>query len=321
MEEAGEFRNPPGSEGDAVILVVGLSPAWQRTLEYDRFVIGKVNRSIRVSETASGKGVNVARVAQQLGADVRLLTVAGGVAGDRLSESIRSKGLDARIVRVRTETRICQTILAKNIETTELVEETKPLARREVAEVLACFAKEIRRARILALSGTVPPGCGDDFYARLVREANRRGIPVLIDAQRKQLLKAVNEQLFLVKINRDELGMALDMDCSRASDLRSAASRLMTLGAQRLVLTQGREAVYAFDSRKANPTILDPPHVKAANPIGSGDAMLAGIAFGLSRGENFLDALRLGIACGSANAMTTDRCVRNRDVKRLMELL
>lgn len=29
-----------------MILVVGLSPAWQRTLEYERFIVGKVNRAL-----------------------------------------------------------------------------------------------------------------------------------------------------------------------------------------------------------------------------------------------------------------------------------
>ena len=95
-----------------MILVVGLSPAWQRTLEYDRFVVGKVNRARRVSETASGKGVNVARVAQQLGAKVRLLTVAGGHWGRLLKQSLREEGLNSRIINVRSETRICQTLLA-----------------------------------------------------------------------------------------------------------------------------------------------------------------------------------------------------------------
>ena len=70
-----------------MILVVGLSPAWQRTLEYERFVVGKVNRAKQITEIASGKGVNVVRVAQQLGAKARLLTVAGGRRGALLKKS------------------------------------------------------------------------------------------------------------------------------------------------------------------------------------------------------------------------------------------
>src|SRR5207249_1617308 len=94
-----------------MILVVGLSPAWQRTLVFEDFIPGKVNRATRVSEMASGKGVNVARVASILGAPVRLLTVAGGTRGRLLKAQLAIQGLDARIVPVKAETRICQTLL------------------------------------------------------------------------------------------------------------------------------------------------------------------------------------------------------------------
>ena len=72
-----------------MILVVGLSPAWQRTLTFEQLTPGRVNRANHVSETASGKGVNVARVASILGADVRLLTVAGGTRGRLLKAQLR----------------------------------------------------------------------------------------------------------------------------------------------------------------------------------------------------------------------------------------
>src|SRR5882724_11167327 len=121
-----------------MILVVGLSPAWQRTLAFEKIIPGKVNRATRVSETASGKGVNVARVASILGADVKLLTVAGGKRGQLLKARLKRQGLNARVVPVTSETRICQTLLPEG-PTTELVEEAGPLTSAEVEEVQRAF--------------------------------------------------------------------------------------------------------------------------------------------------------------------------------------
>lgn len=118
-----------------MILVVGLSPAWQRTLEFSRLQPGKVNRARRVVETASGKGVNVARVLKSLGADVRLLTVAGGVRGRLLERALKKKGIRGLRIRVRAETRICQTLLGAG-GVTELVEETGRLSGRKVCRLL-----------------------------------------------------------------------------------------------------------------------------------------------------------------------------------------
>jgi tagatose 6-phosphate kinase len=303
-----------------MILVVGLSPAWQRTLEYERFTVGDVNRAKRVSETASGKGVNVARVAKQLGANVRLLTVAGGHRGQLLEKSLREQGIAARIIRVAAETRICQTLVSDGFATTELVEEAGALMKDEVEKVLGCFARGIRVARLVVLSGTVPTGCGDDFYARLIREANQRGVPVLVDTQRQQLLNAVRQKPFLAKINRDELGAATRMRCDGIRGLRAAARRFVGYGAQWVVVTHSSDAVHVFNTPNANLWEFKPPRVDARNPIGSGDAMLAGIACGLGQGKTMLEAVWLGVVCGTANAMTAmPGHVRLADVKTLLK--
>jgi fructose-1-phosphate kinase PfkB-like protein len=76
--------------------------------------------------------------------------------------------------------------------------------------------------------------------------------------------------------------------------------------------------VYASEKPGLAVTTWRSPRVTAKNPVGSGDAMMAGIAVGLWRGESMVEAIRLGIACGAANAMTVEPgFVRLTDVKRL----
>ena len=284
-----------------MILVVGLSPAWQRSLEFGEFAVGRVNRAQRVRETASGKGVNVARVARQLGADVRLLPVAGGHRGKQLVDSIRSQKLASHIVPVEAETRFCQTLLGGGT-ITELVEEAGGLRVHEVAQILSAFEAEVRRARLVVLTGTVPPGCGNNFYARLIRRARAVGVPVLVDAQVRQLANAVRAEPFLVRINRDEFAAVPKLD--RAG----VAWFVVSDGARPVSVTHGGGTFR-----------LKPPRVKALNSVGSGDAMMAGIAYGLWRGKSMREAVRLGIACGAANALTeTPGMVRRPDVKKLL---
>jgi tagatose 6-phosphate kinase len=280
-----------------MILVVGLSPAWQRTLEFESLRIGEVNRAKHVSETASGKGVNVARVARELRADVRLLTVAGGERGKLLAHELPW----ARVVPVKTETRICQTILAGNA--TELVEEASPLRREEVSRVLRAFADELRRATLVVLTGTVPRGCGDTFYARLIYAAHRRGVRVLVDAQGQLLVNALKARPFLMRVNRAELAVVKHRR-----------------GAEWLVVSDGAGRIeIASDGEHWS---VKPPRVKAVNPIGSGDAMLAGVAVGIAGGKSVREAIQLGVACGAANALTaTPGTVRRADVRKLLRLM
>jgi tagatose 6-phosphate kinase len=284
-----------------MILVVGLSPAWQRTLEFRALRPGKVNRAVRVSETASGKGVNVARVAMQLGAPVRLLTVAGGARGRQLVESMKTQRLPVNVVRVEAETRICQTLIADR-SMTELVEEAGALSPGEVAKVITQFDRELRRASLVVLTGSLPTGCGEDFYERLIRRTRR---PVLMDAQRSQLLNAVRARPFAVKINRDEL---------------AAVSSLRRDLVEWLIISDGARCVTAWNAGQR--FTFTPPRVKAANTIGSGDAMSAGIAVTLARGASMPEAVRFGVACGAANAVTSrPGHIRRADVRRFESML
>lgn len=300
-----------------MILVVGLSPAWQRTLTFEELVPGKVNRATRVDEAASGKGVNVARVASILGADVRLLTVAGGARGRLLRAKLEQQRFGTRIVPVTAETRICQTLLGGD-GATELVEESGALTSVEVKDVRHAFGAEARKARLVVMTGTVPEGCGHDFYARLVAEAQRQGIPVMIDAQKAQLVTALKKGPFLVKINRDELATATRVNCERRTDVLRALRKLVGEGPQHAVITDGAKSLYTSEKPGRAVMTWKTPRVKEKNPIGSGDAMMAGIAVALERGESMTEAVRLGIACGVANAMTAEPgFVRLADVKRL----
>jgi 1-phosphofructokinase family hexose kinase len=299
-----------------MILVVGLSPAWQRALWFDSVRTGHVNRARRLVENTAGKGPNVARIARQLGARSRLLTVAGGHHGKLIQRALAADGVDARIIRVAAETRICQTLISPE-GFTELVEEARPLSRGEVAKLLAVFDREIRRARMLVLMGTVPPGCGDDFLARLTRKGTRLGLPVLIDTQTKQLVNAVREKPFLVRLTSHELAEATGLSCGSSGAVLTAGRALCRMGARWVVVSSGPGRVVAVSDSEMWSAM--PPKIKAVNPIGSGDAMMTGIAVSLLRGKPMIEALRFGVACGTANALTAAAgMIRRSDVQNLL---
>jgi tagatose 6-phosphate kinase len=293
-----------------MILVVGLSPAWQRTLWFDAIQGGGVNRARRVVESASGKGVNVARVIGQLGGLARLLTVAGGYRGALLSHGLKEQGIAARVVKVRSETRVCQTLVTPG-QVTELVEECGGVSRRELESVRQAYRQGVRGAGLVVLTGSVPAGCGVGFYASLVREANRAGKVILVDAQGEVLMEAAGESPSVVKVNRAELLAATGM-----TTWRKAMDKLAARGVRATIMTDGADGVVACESQQVWQFL--PPKIRAVNPIGSGDAMLAGMAVRLSQGRTLAEAVRFGVACGTANALTeTAGWVRRRDVSRL----
>ncbi len=98
----------------------------------------------------------------------------------------------------------------------------------------------------------------------------------------------------------------------------SAMQELRGLGAQRVVVTAGKEPALAFDGEKF--WRITAPKVAVVNPIGSGDAFTAGLVWRLLRGEDLGQACRWASATGAANALTLMAGeVDREEVERLAE--
>ena len=88
-------------------------------------------------------------------------------------------------------------------------------------------------------------------------------------------------------------------------------------GAQRVVVTAGKEPALAFDGQSW--WRVHPPRIDATNPIGSGDAFAAGLVWRLLRGEDLGEACRWACAVGTANALTVLAGeVRRNEVEQLV---
>lgn len=301
------------------ILCVGLSPAFQEIRPFPRFAPGTVNRSRVVTRAAAGKGVNTARVLRALGGPALATGFLGGDTGRLLLRDLDRWRVRHDFVRVPDRTRVCVTVLDETTgEATELVEEARSPGRQAWDDFDRRFNRLRRRSSLILLSGALMPGAPADTYRQLVKLAGT--VPVIIDSQQLALLRALPLRPLIAKLNVRELENTLGRKLRADAARLRGAKELLAAGAQNVVLTHG--AAGAWLVRPTGAWQYRPPRLKAVNPIGSGDAMTAGIAFGLWKGRSLVEAVRLGVACGAANALTlTAGHVRLADVRRLLPLV
>jgi tagatose 6-phosphate kinase len=131
------------------------------------------------------------------------------------------------------------------------------------------------------------------------------------------LFEALRERPALVKPNRRELAKTVGHELTDDGSVMRAMRELVERGAQRVVVTAGKEPTLAFDG-KAFWRIAAVPAL-AVNPIGAGDSFTAGVVWRWLRGENLEEACRWGSALGAADALTLMPGEVNRaDVERLV---
>ena len=288
------------------ILSLGLTPALQRTLEFDRFEPGAVNRALTVTTSAAGKGVNVGMALATLGRAAWVAGFNGGATGRMVEDDARGRGAIPAFTAMRGATRVCDTIVDRATgQVTELVEEAPAVSEAEWKAFEADNLERLRACAALIISGTVPPAlAGRRVFQPFAERAAAAGIPWMIDSHRGDLLAVIGLRPTVVKMNRHELETTFGERTPDDRSLRGLASRLIAGGAQHVFITDGARPSWLLNADGRAWKVAPPELPRVVNPIGSGDCATAALMEGWLRTGLILPAARQAAACGSANAAT-----------------
>ena len=170
----------------------------------------------------------------------------------------------------------------------------------ELAKFEKTVVENLNGARWLMLCGSLPPGVPADFYARIIRQAQQRNVPTLLDTDGDALLHGLEVGPSAVAPNQAEAERLLNRALITRQHFQDAARRIVAMGAKWVVLSLGsRGAVGASESVLVEAV---PPLIDAVCPIGAGDALAAAFTWAISEGKPFEEAVRWGVAAGTASA-------------------
>ncbi len=303
----------------APIVTLTMNPSLDVHADVERVVPDEKLRCSASHHEAGGGGVNVARVAQRLGAEVRAVLTAGGPTGARLVDLVGEEGVDCVPVRVDGLTRQNPTFSETGSDRQyRFVLPGPELAEAEWSACIDAVASTEPAPSVVVASGSLPPGAPSDLYARLVRTLD--GTRVVVDASGVALREVAAAGPYLLKPNAAELQQLIGHGISTDEEFEAAADQLVADGAAEvLVLSLGAGGAYV--ARRGAPGIsLRAPTVPIRSRIGAGDSMVAGIVTGLARGWAVEEAVTHGLAAGAAAVMTAgSELARAADVERLYE--
>lgn len=284
-----------------MILVAGLTPAWQQIAVLNRLRVGEVNRAREVHWCASGKVLNVGLALTQLSASVRTLSLVGsGASGAATKQDMAELGVPVRWVESTARQRVCTTLLDRATgQTTEIVENSAAATDAELTAFESAFAEEVTSSDIdlVILTGSLPTGTPSDFYSTLL---SRTRSPAILDVRGAELLAVLSQRPLVVKPNREELAHTVGRDLPTDEEVWQAMSEVNARGAEWVVVTNGSREVFAGHNGERHR--FTPPTVNVVNPIGCGDCFTAGLAASLQRGSTMPDAIQMGISAAARNA-------------------
>jgi 1-phosphofructokinase family hexose kinase len=282
------------------LVCVAPNPAIDRLYEVDELRPGAIHRPTLSAAVPGGKGLNAARAAHTLGADVIAVTILRGHAGRWIEERLAQLGVGLRAAWAPGETRTCISIRDPRTDgLTEIYDRGEPLAPSDWAALEELVANELATgAELLTISGGVPPGVDDEAFGRMCRAARESGVRALVDVYGPGLVGALRDRPWLVKVNAAEAGELLGRGVAAEREAVAAAAEIRRRGAEVAIVTLGRSG--AVVSMAEGEIRLSPPTVVGPYSVGSGDAFLGGLAAGLLAGQTV--PVALGLAAGAAAA-------------------
>ncbi|MCI6676344.1 MAG: 1-phosphofructokinase [Clostridiales bacterium] len=298
-----------------MIYTVTFNPAIDYVVRMDSFLLDTVNRTIAEEIYYGGKGINVSAVLRELGHDSMALGFIAGFTGDEIAEGLNKQGIHTDFIRLdEGMSRINVKIKAQ--QETEINGQGPHISEAAV-EQLFDKLDSLKAGDVLILAGSIPTSMPEDSYEQIMARLDGKNIQIVVDATKSLLVNVLKYHPFLVKPNNHELGEIFHTVLKTSDEIIEAAKKLQQMGARNVLISMaGDGAILVAENGEIHQ--IGVPKGKVQNSVGAGDSMVAGFTAGYMEKQDYLYALKLGTACGSATAFSKGLAVKE-DIEQLLK--
>lgn len=287
-----------------MIYTVTMNPALDKTITVPDLSIDRVNRAVTVRQDPGGKGINVAKVLTKLGVPCLAVGFTGGPAGQAVQQMLRLQRVPFEFLEVagstRTNLKIVDPVRHTN---TDINEPGFAVTPALLEELLQQLLRRLQPGDLVVLAGSLPQGAPADTYGAWVRRCREAGAKVFLDADGEPLRRALAAGPYLVKPNAAELERVAGRALPTEADRIGAARALFAQGVQKVVVSLGGEgALYLTPKENWRARAVPVP---VGSTVGAGDSMVAALAAAEQCGAGLEQAIRLSMAAGAANVMSS----------------
>jgi 1-phosphofructokinase family hexose kinase len=301
-----------------MIVTITANPCLDKTLSVPQLHLGEIHRARMLRQELGGKGINVTRALAALGIPSKALTLVGGITGQAFKSGLAAEGFDVDFIDLEGETR--QTLLIFDEQSGQYtkINETGPTLRPEsIAALQARVAQLAHLNDFFVLSGSLPPGAPDDFYAALIQAVQKQGAHAILDSSGVALRAGMLAHPYGVKVNSEEAAGLLQCSLDDHEAHCNAVQRLIReYGAEVAAITRGAQgivlALKAMSPAHGRAVAAIPPAVSIHSTVAAGDSALAGMLWGLLEQGDAVEIARRAVACGTATATQEGSAVGRR---------
>ncbi|WP_018131821.1 1-phosphofructokinase [Effusibacillus pohliae] len=283
------------------VVTVTLNPALDKTVILPRLQIGGLNRVRQMRQDPGGKGINVAKVLNQFGVDVKATGLMAGAQGRWLVKQLEEQGISVDFLEVSGETRTNLKIYDEQTRiTTEINDPGFTVHADDLHRFREKLADLLQHAAVLVVGGSLPPGAPDHIYRDYIEMANERGVRTVLDADGTPLRQGILAKPFAVKPNLFELQQWMGRKLDSEAEIVAAGRELLQQGVSLVAISMGGDGSLVMDADAAYRVF--PFSITPQSTVGAGDSMVAALVYSLLTGKSLRETAIWGTAAGTVTA-------------------
>ncbi len=300
-----------------MIYTVTLNPSIDYVVHLKELTPDCVNRTTKEEYLAGGKGINVSVVLHNLGVESTALGFVAGFTGREIVRMLDEQGILTDFTTVSKGMSRINVKIKTGLETE--INGQGPVFTLGLMQELYDKICKLSSEDMVVLAGSIPRGLPDTLYSDLLTVLEDKKILTVVDATGNLLKNTLKHHPFLIKPNNHELSEIFGVTIEGRDDIIYYARELQKLGAKNVLVSMaGQGAILLTETNE----VLEckAPTGKVINSVGAGDSMVAGFIAGYMSTRDYEQALRLGIAAGSASAFS-DALAAKSQVEELLTQL
>ena len=283
------------------VVTITLNPSIDKTIVIKKLLPYGLNRVIRSQTDPGGKGINVARVLKNFGIDVTVTGLIAGRQGELLLNALQSAEIPTDFLEIPGETRTNLKIFDESVnKTTEINEPGSYVSPENLTRFEKKFQNLIKGAEIIVLSGSLPPGVPQNFYADCVSAAKAAGAKVLLDADGGALKEGIRSVPYAIKPNLQELEILSGCKFTGKKEVAEAARGLTRTGIEIVIVSMGADGAVVVNREEAFG--VDSWDIPVKSATGAGDSMVAALAFCILNHSSLYEISKIATAAGTITA-------------------
>ncbi|MDV5083702.1 1-phosphofructokinase [Vibrio diabolicus] len=260
------------------VVTITLNPALDLTGSVNELNVGSLSLVQQSNLHAAGKGVNVAKVLSDLGADVTVTGFLGKDNPELFHQLFNDIGVKNEFVEVQGATRIN----VKLVEASGNVSDINFPGVQVTADEIARFEETLFRLAethdYFVLAGSLPGGVTAEQCAAWIKALHQQGKKVLFDSSKAALKSGIEAHPWLIKPNDEELGDFVGEHLETPEQCQAAAQTLSDKGIENIVVSMGADGVMWLNQGKW--LRAQPPRMNVVSTVGAGDTLVAGLCWG-----------------------------------------